>query len=73
MNETRILIVHRDASACTLMTSMLQTLALHLEEADSDRAAVRRLERGGIDLVIAGVEPDDPDALELLPSARPRR
>ncbi|RUL88848.1 sigma-54-dependent transcriptional regulator [Tautonia sociabilis] len=66
MNETRILIVHPDSSARTLMTSMLQTLGVRLEEADSDRAAVRRLERGDINLLIAGVDPDDPDALELL-------
>jgi DNA-binding NtrC family response regulator len=66
MNETRILIIHPDSSACTLMTSMLQTLCVELEEANSDRAAVRRLERGDISLIIAGVDPDDPDALELL-------
>ena len=66
MKETHILIVHPDSSACTLMTSMLQTLSVHLEEANSDRAAVRRLERGDVDLIIAGVDPDDPDALELL-------
>lgn len=66
MNDTRILIVHPESSACTLMTSMLQTLSVQLEEANSDRTAVRRLERGGINLIIAGVDPDDPDALELL-------
>ncbi|QDV33248.1 sigma-54-dependent transcriptional regulator [Tautonia plasticadhaerens] len=66
MKETRILIVHPDSSACMLMTSMLQTLCVQLEEANNDRAAVRRLERGEVDLIIAGVDPDDPDALELL-------
>jgi two-component system response regulator HydG len=66
MNENRILIVHPDSSARTLLASMLQTLAVRLEEAPNDPAAVRRLERGGVDVIVAGVEPEDPDCLELL-------
>lgn len=66
MNENRILIVHPESSTRTLLTSMLQTLMVQLEEASNDPAAVRRLERGGIDMILAGVEPEDPDALELL-------
>lgn len=66
MNENRILIVHPDSSARTLLASMLQTLAVQLEEAPNDPAAVRRLERGGVDVIVAGVEPEDPDCLELL-------
>ncbi|WP_169975205.1 sigma-54-dependent transcriptional regulator [Tautonia rosea] len=66
MNENRILIIHPDSSARTLLASMLQTLAVQLEEAPNDPAAVRRLERGGVDLIVAGVEPEDPDCLELL-------
>ncbi|MEW4567769.1 sigma-54 dependent transcriptional regulator [Tautonia sp. JC769] len=66
MNENRILIVHPDSSARTLLASMLQTLAVELEEAPNDPAAVRRLERGGVDVIVAGVEPEDPDCLELL-------
>lgn len=66
MNENRVLIVHPDSSARTLLASMLQTLAVQLEEAPNDPAAVRRLERGGVELIVAGVEPEDPDCLELL-------
>ena len=70
MRDNRILIVHDDSSACTLMTSMLQASRAQLEDADSDRAAVRRLDRGGVDLLIAGVDPEHPDALELLHYAK---
>ena len=49
---------------------MLQSLGHQIDEASNDRAAVRRLERGGIDLIIAGVDPFDPEALELLSFSR---
>ena len=45
---------------------MIQSLGPEIEEAANDRVAVRLMERGGIDLVLAGVDPADPDALELL-------
>src|SRR5439155_11171904 len=37
-----------------------------IEEAANDRVAVRLMERSTIDLVLAGVDPSDDDALELL-------
>ncbi len=66
MTQPLILIVHSDPSAHALLASMLQSLGLGLEEAPNDRIAVRRLERGGVQLVISAVDPADPDALELL-------
>jgi DNA-binding NtrC family response regulator len=45
---------------------MLQSLGHTIEDASNDRTAVRRLERGGVHLVISAVDPADPDALELL-------
>ena len=55
-----------EPAVVALMTSMLQTLGHRIEEASSDRAAVRMLEHAPADLVLAGVEPADPDALEFL-------
>jgi two-component system, NtrC family, response regulator HydG len=66
MSQYQILIVHPDPSAQSLLASMLQSLGHGLEDAPNDRAAVRRVDRGGIHLVISGVDPNDPDALELL-------
>src|SRR3954454_9447460 len=66
MSDTRLLIVHPDPSTSALMRSMLQSLGYRIEEATSDRSAVRWLERGAVDAVLAGVDPADPDALELL-------
>lgn len=45
---------------------MLKSLGHVIEEATSDRAAVRLLERSKVDLVLAGADPNDSDALELL-------
>lgn len=72
MSTTKILIVHPDADVISLMTSMLQTLGHRIVEATDDRAALKSLEqeRGEIDLVLAGVDPFDPDALELLTYVR---
>jgi two-component system response regulator HydG len=72
MSQYRLLIVHPDASVRTLLGSMLQALGHHIEEACNDRVAVRLLDQAPVHLVIAGVEPDDPDALELLSYARRR-
>jgi DNA-binding NtrC family response regulator len=70
MSQARVLIVHPEPSILALLGSMLQSLGHQIEEASNDRAAVRRLERGGIDLVVAGVDPFDPEALELLSYSR---
>jgi two-component system response regulator HydG len=66
MSHSRLLIVHPDPSICGLMTSMLQTMGHRIEEAATDRAAVRMLEHESVKLVIAGADPIDPDALEFL-------
>ncbi len=70
MSQARVLIVHPEPSILALLGSMLQSLGHQIEEASNDRAAVRRLERGGVDLMIAGVDPFDPEALELLSYSR---
>ena len=66
MTQPLILIVHPDPSAQSLLASMLQSLGLGIEEAPNDRMAVRRLERGGVNLVVSAIDPRDPDSLELL-------
>jgi two-component system response regulator HydG len=66
MTKARLLIVHPDPSALTLLTSMLKSLGHEIDEAANDRVAVRLMERGGIDLMLAGVNSLDADALELL-------
>ena len=65
-SQPRILIVHPEPSSLTLLSSMLRSLGHVIEEAPNDRYAVKLLERGGIDMVLAGVDPQDPDAMELL-------
>src|ERR1700753_2130036 len=66
MSKSRLLIVHPDPSALTLLTSMLTSMGHELDEAANDRMAVRLMERGGVDLMVAGVDPSDVEALELL-------
>jgi two-component system response regulator HydG len=66
MSQPRILIVHPDPSSLALLTSMLKSLGHVIEEAANDRVAVRLMERGGIDMILAGVDAADPEALELL-------
>lgn len=66
MSQSRILIVHSDPSVRMLLNSMLQTLNLRVEEAGTDRAAVRMLEQQSFDALLAWADPKDPDALELL-------
>jgi two-component system response regulator HydG len=66
MTKARLLIVHPEPSALTLLTSMLKSLGHEIDEAANDRVAVRLMERGGIDLMLAGVNSLDADALELL-------
>src|SRR5262249_15358142 len=66
MHKLRILILYPDPAGLALLTSMLKSLGHHIDEATTDRAAVRLMERNNVDLVLAGVDPLDADALELL-------
>src|ERR1700681_1892430 len=66
MHKLRILVLYPDPAGLALLTSMLKSLGHIIEEATTDRAAVRSMERNDIDLVLAGVDPLDVDALELL-------
>ncbi len=70
MNKLRILILYPDPAGLALLTSMLKSLGHMIEEATTDRAAVRSMERNDIDLVLAGVDPLDAEALELLTYVR---
>lgn len=69
MNHRPMLVVHPDRTAAAMLASMLSPLGLRIEEAEDDRAAVRRL-CNGPSLLLAGVDPLDCDALELLVYAR---
>ena len=66
MHKLRILILYPDPAGLALLTSMLKSLGHIIEEATTDRVAVRSMERNDIDLVLAGVDPLDAEALELL-------
>jgi two-component system response regulator HydG len=66
MNKARILIVHPEPSALALLSSMLKSLGHEIEEAANDRVAVRLMKRRGVDLMLAGVDPADVEALDLL-------
>ncbi|MGO9470893.1 MAG: sigma-54-dependent transcriptional regulator [Isosphaeraceae bacterium] len=66
MQKLRILILYPDPAGLGLLTSMLKLLGHAIEEATTDRAAVRFMERNNVDLVLAGVDPLDAEALELL-------
>jgi two-component system response regulator HydG len=70
MHKLRILILHPDPADLALLTSMLKSPGHIIEEATSDRTAVRLLERNGIGSVLAGVDPADGDALEFLTYVR---
>jgi two-component system response regulator HydG len=70
MHKLRILILYPDPAGLTLLTSMLKSLGHIIEDATNDRMAVRLMERNEIDLVLAGVDPGDADALELLSYVR---
>lgn len=70
MSQPRILVVHPDASSLSLLSSMLKSLGHVIDEAATDRVAVRQMERGGIDLILACTDPSDPEALELLTYVR---
>ena len=66
MNQNCVLLVHPEASVRALLTSMLQTLGCHIEEASNDRDAVRKLVQAQVNLVLAVCEPADPADLDLL-------
>lgn len=66
MSKPRLLIVHSEPSALALLTSMLTSMGHAIEEAPNDRAAVRVMERGGVDLMVLGADPTDLEGLELL-------
>jgi two-component system, NtrC family, response regulator HydG len=70
MSQPRILIVHPDPNSLALLSSMLRSLGHVIDEAVNDRVAVRQMERGGFDMVLAGVDPADSEALELLTYVR---
>jgi two-component system response regulator HydG len=70
MSQYRLLIVHSEPSSLALLSSMLKSLGHLIEEAANDRVAVRLMERGGIDLVLAGIDPNDPEALEFVSCVR---
>ena len=63
MSQARILIVHPEPSSLTLLSSMLKSLGHAIDEAENDRVAVRQLERGKVDMVLAGVDPTDAESL----------
>ncbi|HWT77564.1 MAG TPA: sigma 54-interacting transcriptional regulator, partial [Candidatus Methylomirabilis sp.] len=70
MCKFRILIVCPEPQGLSLLTSMLKSLGHLIEEAPTDRAAVRFMERNPINLVLASVDPADAEALELLTYVR---
>ncbi len=70
MHKLRILILYPEQAGLALLTSMLKSLGHIIEEATTDRAAVRLMERNNVDLVLAGVDPLDNEALELLTYVR---
>ena len=70
MRKFRILIVCPEPQGLSLLTSMLKSLGHLIEEAPTDRAAVRFMERNPINLVLASVEPGEAEALELLTYVR---
>jgi two-component system, NtrC family, response regulator HydG len=70
MHKLHILILYPDPAGLALLTSMLKSLGHVIEEATNDRVAVRLMERNDIHLVLAGVDPLDADALELLTYVR---
>jgi DNA-binding NtrC family response regulator len=69
MTGTRILLVHPDPAARDRLGSMLRSTRFEIIEAAGDRAAVRMLANPP-GLVLHGVDPDEPDALDLLAYVR---
>jgi len=71
MTYHKLLLVHPDPLGAAMLCSMIRPLGLSLDEAEDDRTAARRLDQGPA-LLLAAVNPSDPDALELLIYARRR-
>jgi DNA-binding NtrC family response regulator len=69
-NTKRLLVFHSDPSVRMLLSSMLQTMNVRVDEAATDRTTVRMLEQSPFDLLLACVDPQCPDALELLAYVR---
>jgi DNA-binding NtrC family response regulator len=65
MMPTRLLIVHPDPGVVATLESMLRPAGYQVATVADDRAALRLLATGP-GLVLLGVDPGDPDALELL-------
>src|SRR5262245_30568082 len=70
MSHTRVLIVHPDSSVRALLGSMLQANGHRIEEAPSDRAAVRMLEQSPVELVVLGSGTGRDEWLDFLSYAR---
>src|SRR5262245_12909518 len=66
MSNTRLLILHPDATERAMLITMLRGLGHRIEEAPSDRAAIQVLDREPADLVLACTDPSDPDRMEFL-------
>jgi len=65
MTATRLLLVHPEPEALAMISSMLRATGHHLIEADNERTALRLLgDPPG--LVLLGIDPAEPEALELL-------
>lgn len=64
--RTQLLLVHRDPATLSMLEAMLHGPAFEVAEATDDRAAVKMLAAKRPGLILMGVDPDEPDALELL-------
>jgi two-component system response regulator HydG len=62
----RLLIVHLDAATRSMMSSMLQTMGHRIEEAETDRTAVRMLDQAPFQLVLVGFQNELVEVTELL-------
>lgn len=65
-DKAQILIVNPEPNSMSLIGSMLHSLGHEIVEAQNDPAAVKRIEREPVDIVISWADPDDSDCLELL-------
>ncbi len=70
MQKPRILLLYPDRDGLALLASMLKSSGYLIEAAVNNRRAVRLSEREDIDLVLAGVDPGDTEARELLTDLR---
>jgi DNA-binding NtrC family response regulator len=70
MSHTRVLIVHPETSVRALLGSMLQANGHRIEEAPSDRAAVRMMEQSPVELVVLGSDSGRDEWLDFLSYTR---